>query len=219
MPLYTVTMPLMFFVGLSAVLILPGQKNGDLSLLLMVRRTFPAWFLGMIGGAGALTAMVTAGVQLLAGATLYAKNLFRPILAPGMTDQQVARLAKVMVLVLTAGAVLFAVYNSMSLVSVLLLGTAGVTQLFPGVVLGLFSRRVTASGVFSGLITGIAVVLFLMLTGRDPHYGMNAGLIALGCNFGVTGLVSLLTPSHVSGFDEILPAMGVVPIEDEPETA
>jgi solute:Na+ symporter, SSS family len=148
MPLYAITMPLMFFVGFSAVLILPGLSNGDLSMLTMVQKTFPAWFLGVIGGAGALTAMVPVAIQLLTGATLYSKNLFRPILAPSMTDQQVAKLAKIMVLVLTAGAVLLAIYSSVSLVSLFLMGLAGVAQLFPGVLLGLFSKRVTTSGVF-----------------------------------------------------------------------
>jgi SSS family solute:Na+ symporter len=69
---------------------LPGLKDGDLALLTIVRKSFPAWFLGIIGGAGALTAMLPAAIQLLTGATLYAKNLFRPIIAPGMTDQPVA---------------------------------------------------------------------------------------------------------------------------------
>ena len=65
-----------------------------------------------------MTAMLAAAIQLLTGATLYAKNLFRPILAPHMTDQQVAKLAKIMVLVLTSGAVVLAIYSSTSLVSV-----------------------------------------------------------------------------------------------------
>jgi SSS family solute:Na+ symporter len=207
MPLYGITVPLLFFVGLSAVLVMPGLSNGDLSLLLMVRKSFPSWFLGVVGGAGALTAMVTAAIQLLTGATLYAKNLFRPMLAPDMTDRQVAKVAKIMVLVLTSGAVLLALYCSMSMVSLWLLGSAGVAQFFPGVVLGLFSRRVSTSGVFAGLVTGIAVAVFFMLTGRDPYYGVNAGLIALVCNFGVTGVVSLLTRARVAGFDEIVPAL------------
>jgi SSS family solute:Na+ symporter len=219
MPLYNITMPLMFFVGLSAVLVLPRLQNGDLSLLLMVRKTFPAWFLGIIGGAGALTAMVTAGVQLLTGATLYAKNLFRPMLAPNMTDRQVARLAKLMVLALTAGAVVFALYSSVSMVSLLLMGSAGIVQLFPGVALGLFSRRVTTPGVAAGLVVGIAVVLLLILTKHDPLYGLNVGLVALGCNFAVTALVSVLTPVRVAGFDEILPALGVLPMDDGTEIA
>jgi solute:Na+ symporter, SSS family len=207
MPLYAITMPLMFFVGLSAVMILPALSNGDLSLLAMVRKTFPVWFLGMVGGAGALTAMVPAAIQLLTGATLYAKNLFRPILAPGMTDQQVAKLAKIMVLVLTSGAVLLAIYSTVSLVSLFLLGLAGVAQLFPGVVLGLYSRRVTTSGVFAGMATGIAIAVFLILTGRDPYRGLNAGFIALCLNFAVTGVVSLLTAVRVAGFDEAIPGL------------
>jgi solute:Na+ symporter, SSS family len=206
MPLYAITMPLMFVIGFSALLILPGLSNGDLSMLTIVRKTFPAWFLGVIGGAGALTAMVPAAIQLLTGATLYSKNLFRPMLAPGMTDQQVAKLAKIMVLVLTSGAVLLAIYSSVSLVSLWLLGSAGVAQLFPGVALGLFSRRVTTPGIFAGLVTGLAIAVFLMLTGRDPYHGLNPGFIALCFNFAVTGAVSLLTPMRVAGFEEILPA-------------
>src|SRR5262249_30805424 len=65
MPLYSITMPLMFFVGLSALLVVPGLRDSNLALLTIVRKTFPAWFLGVIGGAGALTAMVPAAIQLL----------------------------------------------------------------------------------------------------------------------------------------------------------
>jgi SSS family solute:Na+ symporter len=205
MPLYGITMPLMFFVGLSAILVLPGLSNGDLALLTIVRKTFPAWFLGVIGGAGALTGMVVGATQVLAAATLFAKNLCRPILAPGMTDRQVAQLAKITVLALTVGALFLAIRSFVSLVSLLLLGYAGVAQLFPGVVLGLFSRRVTTAGVFAGLATGISIAAFLMLTGRDPYLGLNAGFIALFFNFAVTEAVSLLTLVRVAGFDETVP--------------
>ena len=207
MPLYGITMPLMLCVGFSALLVLPNLSNGDLSLLALVRKTFPAWFLGIVGGAGALTAMIPAAIQLLSGATLYAKNLFRPILAPGMTDQQVAKLAKIMVVVLTSGALLLALYSSLSLVSLYLLGFAGIAQLFPGVVLGLFSRRVTTSGVFAGMAVGITLAALLVLTRRDPYHGWNAGFIALCLNFGVTGIVSALTRVRVAGFDQALPAL------------
>lgn len=202
MPLYSIMMCLVVFVGYSAVLVLPGLKNGDLALLTLVRKTFPVWFLGFVGGAGALTAMLPAAIQLLAGATLYAKNLFRPILAPNMTDQQVAKLARIMVVVLTLGALFFAIFTSMSLVALLMLGYAGVAQLFPGVMLGLFSKRVTTAGVFAGVVTGIAIASLLMLTGRDPYHGINAGFIALVFNFAVVGVVSALTKVRVSGFEE-----------------
>jgi SSS family solute:Na+ symporter len=202
MPFYSITMPLMFFVGLAATLVLPGLANGDLSLLTIVRKTFPAWFLGIIGGAGALTAMVPAAIQILTAATLFAKNLCRPILSPGMTDQQVAKLAKATVLVITAAALCSAIYTSTSLVSLLLVGYAGVTQFFPGVVLGLYSKRVTTAGIFAGMVTGVLLVVLLMLSNHDPIMGLNAGFIALCFNFAVTGIVSLLSSKNESGFEQ-----------------
>lgn len=194
MPLYGITLPLIFFVGFAAMLVLPGLKNGDLALLTIVRQTFPAWFLGLIGGAGALTAMVPAAIQILTAATLFAKNLYRPLFAPAMSDRQVARLARVMVLVITAIALYFAIYSSTTLVALLLLGYAGVTQFFPGVVLGLFSRRVTTTGVFAGMVAGVATVALLMLSKHDPVFGMNAGFVALCLNFLIVGITTLLTP-------------------------
>jgi SSS family solute:Na+ symporter len=200
MPLYIITMPLMFFVGLAALVVLPGLANGDLSMLMMVRMTFPPWFLGVIGGAGALTAMVPAAILILTAASLFAKNLCRPILAPGMTDQQVGKLAKITVVAITCAALGSAIFNSTTLVSLLLVGYAGVAQFFPGVVLGLYSKRTTMSGVFAGMVTGVLIAVLLMLSKHDPIMGLNAGFIALCFNFAVTGLVSLLTYTGENGF-------------------
>ena len=205
MPLYSLTMPLMLFVGLTALLVLPGLSSGDLSLLTLVRKTFPPWFLGVIGGAGALTAMVPAAIQILTAATLFAKNLYRPIFAPGMSDRDVGVLAKIMVPVITAAALFFAIHSSTTLVALLLLGYAGVAQFLPGVVLGLFSKRVTMPAVFAGLATGIAIVAILMLSKYDPFYGMNVGFLALCVNFAVTAVMSYLTPYEPSPFVEQIP--------------
>jgi len=217
MPFYSITMPLMFFVGLAATLVLPGLANGDLALLALVRKTFPAWFLGIIGGAGALTAMVPAGIMVLTAATLFAKNLCRPILSPGMSDPQVAKLAKTTVLVIIIAALCSAIYSSTSLVALLLLGYAGVAQFFPGVTLGLYSKRVTTPAVFAGMVTGVAIVAFLMLSKHDPIMGLNAGFIALGFNFAITGVVSLLTSSQKSGFAPDFASSSVAEAEDNAE--
>jgi SSS family solute:Na+ symporter len=195
MPLYTITLAFVFFAGFTAVLVVPGLPNGDLSLLTVVRKSFPAWFLGVIGGAGALTAMVPAAIFILTAATLFAKNLYRPIFAPAMTDDQVAKLARAMVVVLSLISLYFAIYSSTTLVSLLLLGYAGVTQFFPGVVLGLYWRRVTMPGVFAGMIAGVGTVAFLILSNQDPFFGWSAGFVALCLNFLITTIVSFLTPA------------------------
>jgi SSS family solute:Na+ symporter len=112
MPLYSISLAFIFFIGFAAVLVVPGLSDGDLSLLTVVRKAFPAWMLGLIGGAGALTAMVPAAILVLTASTLFAKNLYRPIFAPEMTDDHVARLARIMVVALSLISLYFAVYSS-----------------------------------------------------------------------------------------------------------
>jgi solute:Na+ symporter, SSS family len=201
MPLYTLVLPFIFFVGFAAILVVPGLRNGDLALLVMVRKTFPPWFLGVIGGAGALTAMVPAASLILTAATLLAKNLFRPTFAPAMTDDSVVKLAKVLAVATTGIALYFAVYSSTTLVGLLLMGYDGVAQFLPGVMLGLYWKRTTMFGVFTGLVLGIATSAFLILGKMDPFMGVNAGFFALCINFLFTVVVSFLTPSEPSGFE------------------
>ena len=195
MPLYTLTLVFIFFAAFTAVLVAPGLASGDLALLTVVRRSFPPWFLGVVGGAGVLTAMVPAAIITLTAATLFAKNLYRPLFAPAMTDDQVARLARAMVVVIGLISLTLAIFSSTTIVSLLLMGYAGVTQFFPGVVLGLYWKRVTTVAVFVGMAAGVATAVFLMLTHRDPLFGMNAGFLALCLNFLIVVGVSLLRPA------------------------
>jgi solute:Na+ symporter, SSS family len=208
MPLYNLSLAFILFTGFAAVLVVPGLRNGDLSMLTIVRKTLPAWMLGVVGGAGALTAMVPAAILILTASTLFAKNLWRPIFAPAMTDDQVAKLARMMVVGLSLISLYFAIYSSATLVSLLLLGYAGVTQFFPGVVLGLFWKRVTMVGVFAGMIVGVACTAFLILSNRDPIGGLNAGFLSLCFNFAVAALVSMLAPVRTAHFAERFSASG-----------
>lgn len=194
MPFYQMTMVLILLVGYTAVLVVPGLKDGDLSLLTVVRETFPPWFLGVIGGAGALTAMVPASIIILAAGTSFAKNIFRPVFSPAMTDDELARIARITVALMSVISVYFAIYNSATLVGLLLLGYEGVTQFFPGVLLGLYWRRISTAGVFAGVVIGVATTLTLVISGRDPWHGLNAGFVALCVNFAVTVTISLLAP-------------------------
>jgi solute:Na+ symporter, SSS family len=198
MPLYSLTLVLILCAGFSSVLIVPGLANGDLALLTVVRQTFPPWFLGFVGGAGALTAMVPASIFILCSATLFAKNLFRPLIAPGMSDDQVATLARAVVVLLGLTSLALAIFTSSSLVSLLLTGYAGVTQFFPGVVLGLYWPRVTTAAVFSGMLAGVASAVFLMLSHHDPLWGVSAGFLALCLNFLIVFAVSLVAPETPS---------------------
>ena len=196
LPLYNLMLPLVFIVGYAAISVTPGLKDTNLALLSTVRNTFPPWFLGFVGGAGALTAMVPAAIIALTAGTLLAKNFVRPLFAPSMSDDAVTRLAKLMVVVITALAMYLAIGSSSTLVGILLFAYSGISQLFPGVVLGLYWKRATAMGILFGILTGESCGMYLAFSHRDPFYGLNAGFIALSLNFAVTLAVSALTPAE-----------------------
>ncbi|MCX6564875.1 MAG: sodium:solute symporter family protein [Candidatus Aminicenantes bacterium] len=190
MPLYQIPVVLIFFVGFTAFLVLPGLKNGDLSLLTLVRQSYPPWFVGFVGAAGAVTAMVPASVLVLSAAALLSKNIYRAGFRPGASDVEVMRVSRLMVLAVATAALVFALALPNALVNLLLIGYDGVAQLFPGVILGLFWKKVTRGGVAAGLITGLAVASFLVFGKHDPFFGFNAGFIALSVNALVAVAVS-----------------------------
>jgi SSS family solute:Na+ symporter len=192
LPLYNLTIPFSFFVGYAALLAMPALADSNLAFMTIVKSIFPPWLIGLIGGAGALAAMVPASVMLLTAATLFAKNVVRPILAPSLGDVPLARLARCLLVVLTGLSLWFALHSSATLLGLLQLGYGMVGQFFPGIVLGLYWRRVRGTAVLLGIVGGLGTLGFLEFTGRDSWHGMAAGFLALVANFCVTVSVSLL---------------------------
>ena len=193
MPFYQIPVLLVFVVGFTAFLVLPGLKNGDLAFLELVRETYPPWFLGFIGAAGAVTAMVPASILVLFASTLLAKNIYQAGIHPGASEEAVMRLSRAMVFVITAAALVFALVLPNALVNLLLIGYDGVSQFFPGVVLGLFWKKVSRPGVIAGLLAGLAIAAGLVFSGHNPFLGLNAGFVALAVNAAMTVGISLVT--------------------------
>src|SRR5262249_21300144 len=81
LPLYQLILLFVFFVGFAAILQVPGLTGPeiDLSLFRLSLNTFDPWFVGVIGAAGVLTALVPGSMILNAAATLLANNLYRTV--------------------------------------------------------------------------------------------------------------------------------------------
>lgn len=205
LPLYNLTIPLVLIVGYAALLALPGMPSGDLAFMAVVRKIFPPWFLGLVGGAGALAAMVPASVMLLTAATLFAKNLVRPILAPSLRDPSVVLLARCLVVALTGISLYFALHSSATLVALLQLGYGFVGQFFPGIAMGLLWRRARAGAVLAGIVGGLATLGALELTRHDPAMGMSAGFVALCVNVVVVTALSLARPGGRAALEGLEP--------------
>lgn len=205
MPVYQLILLFVFFVGFAAILKVPGLKGPqiDLSLLRLSVQSFDPWFVGVIGAAGVLTALVPGSMILIAAATLLANNIFRAV-RPDATDASVSRLAKALVPVVALVSVIFTLRGGATIVALLLMGYAFVTQLFPTLIASLLPRNpVTPAGAFAGICVGVATVAATSLTHTtvatlfpalpEALRDLNIGIVAMVLNVAVMGIVSAVT--------------------------
>ncbi|RKP50898.1 sodium:solute symporter family protein [Trinickia fusca] len=206
LPLYQLILLFVFFVGFAATLKVPGLKGSDidLSLFRLSLQTFDPWFVGVIGAAGVLTALVPGSMILNAAATLIANDIYRGAVNRQANEASVAKIARALVPIVALVAVGFTLKGGETIVALLLMGYSFVTQLFPAVLCSLAARRwVTKQGAFAGIVAGVAVVTATTLTHAsigqwfpflpDSLKDVNIGFIALALNIVVMTIVSALT--------------------------
>jgi solute:Na+ symporter, SSS family len=213
LPIYQIIQLFVFFVGFAASLTVPGLKGGDIDLAMfhLALKTFDPWFVGVIGAAGVMTALVPGSMILMSASTVLANDLYRGMLQPQASDGAVAKLARLLVPIVALVAVAFTLHGGETIVALLLMGYSFVTQLFPAVVCSLLPRnRATKQGAMCGIVAGVLVVATttLMHTGigqlfpflPDMLKDVNIGFLALALNVVVFVVVSALTqPRTVLG--------------------
>ena len=211
MPLYQLLIAFVLLVGFVAVVRLPGlaEDQSDLALLGVAGLAFPDWFVGVIGAAGVLCALVPGSMLLIVSATTIARNVYRGMV-PSASDDTVRQLTKLLVPVIALGAVAFVFAGGQTIVTLLLLGYALVTQLFPSLLASLVRPGlVTRAGAMAGIAAGVAVVAAMSFSGATPGSSttvdsligglpgflaqLNLGVLALVVNVLVTAVVSSFT--------------------------
>ncbi len=198
LPLYQICLIFPMLIGFTALMVLtPALKVPDMAFMAIVQKVFPGWALGLVGGAGALACMIPAADLILSTSMLFTRNVYVRTIGQGASHETQAKLARLLVLVLTGIALALAILAPNMLVNLLLTGYSGVTQFFPMIVLGLFWKRATKIAAYSGLIIGEFLVFYLILNKMDPFaiagLHLNAGFVALVVNFVVFVAVSLAT--------------------------
>ncbi|MFQ6390014.1 sodium:solute symporter family protein [Priestia aryabhattai] len=210
-PLYTLMLLFVFFVGFAAILKVPGLGGGDvdLALLRISIQTFDPWFIGIIGGAGLLTALVPGSMLLMSASTLLAKNIYKPFV-PQASEARIALLAKSFVPIVALISVYFTLNGGTTLSTIILMGYSLMTQLFPSLLFSLKKNNfVTKQGAAWGIVAGIIVVAYITISGStigtlfpslpQQMKDINVGFIALLINFIVMWAVSMLTKQNEAG--------------------
>lgn len=206
LPIYSIFMIPVILAGFTVAAL--GLKLGapDEAVLKAVEITYPSWVLGIVGAAGFAAAASTASAILLSLAGLLSKNLYT-IVKPNASDKELVIASRASVVILGTLAMLLALYTPGRLVSLLLLAYAGMTQMFPAAVFGLFWKRMNKYAAGAGMIAGLITITYLRLVLKTNPLGIHFGLWGVLVNFIVTVVVALVTKPEEEIFQKFKEAV------------
>jgi solute:Na+ symporter, SSS family len=124
---------------------------------LLFVKMFPNWFAGFCLAAIGIGALVPAAIMSIAASNLFTRNLYGELRKTKMTPAQESANAKLVSLFLKFGALAFVLFvKAQYAIELQLLGGIWIGQLFPAVVLGLFTRWFHGRALFWGWAAGMA---------------------------------------------------------------
>lgn len=195
LPAYNVLLFVPMLLGMAALFVVPGLTGAEsnLALFKLVVDSLPAWAVGVIGVAAALSSIVPMAVFMLVIGTMWGRSVLS--LVPRWSSGERQKLASQVVVVAAGTIALVMTYTAPNtLVRLSLVSYEGMAQLVPMLLLGLVWRRLTTAAAVCGLAAGVVVVCGLVFTGNDPVWGVNAGMVALAVNLVVALTVTWIGP-------------------------
>ncbi|HWN34750.1 MAG TPA: sodium:solute symporter family protein [Pseudonocardia sp.] len=195
LPFYQLLLFIPVLLGLAATFVVPGLKNSNLAMFEMIRAEVPAWLLGVIGAAGALSSIVPMAVFMLVIGTMWSRSILGRHPRTAGRQRELAQLVT-LVAGLVALGMTYLFPNVLVRLSVI--SYEGMAQVLPLVVIALLWRRMSMLGAVAGMFVGIATVLVMVVTGNDPWHGINAGALGLVANLLVTLVATLVKPDDTS---------------------
>ncbi|MCM3719823.1 sodium:solute symporter family protein [Fictibacillus phosphorivorans] len=209
LPLYTILILFAFFIGFAAIIQVPGLQGaeGDLSLLRITMQTFDPWFVGIVGGAGLLTALVPVSVMVMSGAVGLMTGFYK-LIKPESSDRQQLVVSKVFVLLIILIAYAFTITGGNALAILNIMSYGLITQLVPALIFSFFSTKLMNKyGAIAGILTGVSIVLFNAITSFKlvnvfPNIpsainDINIGFVAIGINILIGLTVSFVTKNLI----------------------
>jgi SSS family solute:Na+ symporter len=207
--------------------------NAQLSVPLLFAHMFPSWFAGIGYSAIVIGALVPAAVMSIAAANLFTRTIYKELFKPYATPAQETRVARLASLVVKVGALGFALeLNKTFSINLQLLGGIWILQIFPAIVIGLYTRWFHRFALIIGWIVGMAYGTFQAY--QEPgngqhHFGASTALVfghvtyiavtALALNLMVSVVLTLVFRAMrlPDGYDETRLADYSIDYADRPE--
>ena len=169
--------------------------NGNsLVFITMVRRLFPGVISGILLSAVLAASMSTADSQLLAAASAFASDVYKPVIRKGQSsDKEMLWAGRIVVLTIAVVALLIAADPDAGSIMSLVSNAWGVfgAAFGPAIMLSLFWKRFTFEGAVAGIVVGAAVdILWLAFLASTGVYEIIPGALC--------GLIAAIVASKLS---------------------
>ena len=180
-------------------LLLGDIADSSTVFIQMVRKIFPGVISGLLLSAILAASMSTADSQLLASASAFASDVYKPVIRKNKaSDKEMLWAGRIVVLAIALVALLIAANPNSGTIMGLVENAWGVfgAAFGPVILLSLFWRRLNFSGAVAGILAGAAVdILWLVLLKDVGIYEIIPGFIA---GLAIAVVVSLCTKAPSS---------------------
>ena len=176
----TIILIMSVLAGVAGRMFLGEMEDSSLVFITMVRRIFPALVSGILLSAILSAAMSTADSQLLASASAFASDVYKPVFRKNATDKEMLWAGRIIVVVIAVVALLIASNPNSGTIMALVENAWGVfgAAFGPVILLSLFWRRFTFAGAVSGIVAGAAVdILWLACLKSTGIYEIIPGFV------------------------------------------
>lgn len=168
LPAYSLVLGLLALLGFMAIAEGVGhepqfaagfaQYKGNFAVPALMLKAFPEWFAGLAFAAIAIGALVPASIMSIATANIFTRDIYKAFLKPGATELEESRMAKLISLIVKAGALGFILaLPAETAIQFQLLGGIWIIQTLPAVFCGLSRLRLRAGALLLGWACGMAV--------------------------------------------------------------
>ncbi|MBQ2827469.1 MAG: sodium/proline symporter [Clostridia bacterium] len=190
--------------GIIGHLFLGHIDDSSVVFITMVRKIFPALISGLLLSAILAAAMSTADSQLLASASAFSVDVYKPIIRRNKAGKKEMLWAgRFVVLIIAVVAVLIAANPNSGTIMGLVENAWGVfgAAFGPAIMLSLFWRRFNFAGAVAGIVTGAAVdILWLVFLKGLGIYEIIPGFII---SLIAAVVVTLITPAPSKEVTEV----------------
>jgi solute:Na+ symporter, SSS family len=168
LPAYSFVLGLIALLGVMAHAAGVKVANPQDAVPQLLLKVFPDWFAGFSFAAIAIGALVPAAVMSIGAANTFTRNVWKPFINPQTTPSEESTIAKLVSLIVKVGAlaVIFFVPTKFA-VDLQLLGGVWMVQIFPAMILGLYTRWYSGPALLIGWAAG-------MILGTSLSWGATA---------------------------------------------